>query len=89
MERNPGSASGLWLRRDEDAFSEAAMKHAFLVLAAELGLYLFVALACSIQIAWGTHGGIGMFLLIPIAFLTIHISWGASFLMALLRGTGK
>jgi glycosyltransferase involved in cell wall biosynthesis len=62
---------------------------AFLVLAAELGLYLFVALACSIQIAWGTHGGIGMFLLLPIAFLTIHISWGASFLMALLRGTGK
>ena len=59
---------------------------AFLVLTVELGLYLFIALACSLQIAWSTRGSIGMFVLLPIAFLTIHVSWGASFLIDLFRG---
>ena len=58
----------------------------FLVLAAELGLYLLIALACSFKIAWANRGGIGMFVLLPIAFLTIHVSWGASFLIGLFRG---
>src|SRR5690349_8046074 len=58
----------------------------FLVLAAELGLYLLIALACSFKIAWDNRGGIGMLGLLPIAFLTIHVSWGASFLIGLFRG---
>jgi GT2 family glycosyltransferase len=62
---------------------------AFLVLAGELAVYLFFALTCSFQSAWAKQGGIEMFLLLPIAFLTIHVSWGASFLIGLLRGPGK
>jgi hypothetical protein len=58
----------------------------FLVLAAELGLYLLIALACSFKIARANRGGLGMFALLPIAFLTIHVSWGASFLIGLFRG---
>jgi len=59
---------------------------AFLVLAVELGFYLLIALACSFKIAWADRGGIGMFVLLPLAFLTIHVCWGASFLIGLFRG---
>ncbi len=62
---------------------------AFVVLAVELGLYLSIALACSFQIAFSTRGGVGIFVLLPIAFLTIHVSWGASFLTGLFRGFDK
>ena len=59
---------------------------ALLVLAAELGLYLLIAVACSFKITCANRSGLGMFFLLPIAFLTIHFSWGTSFLIGLFRG---
>jgi cellulose synthase/poly-beta-1,6-N-acetylglucosamine synthase-like glycosyltransferase len=59
---------------------------ALLLFAVELGFYFGVALACSVQITRANRGGFGMFLLLPITFLTIHLSWGASFLIGMFRG---
>jgi succinoglycan biosynthesis protein ExoA len=58
---------------------------AFVFLSLEVGLYLLLALACSWQVARANDGGWKMFLVLPLVFLTIHLSWGASFLVGLIR----
>jgi succinoglycan biosynthesis protein ExoA len=58
---------------------------AWLVLALDLGLYLALGLVNGWRIARQNNGGLGMALLMPLVFLTIHVTWGASFLGGLLR----
>jgi len=58
---------------------------AWLGLALELALYLALALVKGFRISRQNNGGFGMALLMPVVFLTIHITWGASFLGGLLR----
>jgi len=58
---------------------------AWLGLALELGLYLALGLVNGWRISRQNNGGFGMVLLMPVVFLIIHITWGASFLGGLLR----
>ena len=57
----------------------------WLGLVLELGLYLTLALVNGWRISRQNNGGLGMVFLLPLVFLTIHITWGASFLGGLLR----
>jgi|ERR1700752_3229 len=56
-----------------------------LALAAEVALYLTVALIFAVQICYANKRGLGMFLLLPLVFFIIHSSWGMSFLIGLIR----
>lgn len=49
----------------------------------ELALYLLLALAAGAQVAKRTNAGVRMMLLMPLIFLTIHLTWGSSFLLRL------
>ena len=52
-------------------------------LLAELGLYLLFALVGGWQIARKAKGGLGIVLVMPLVFATIHLMWGSSFLLRL------
>ncbi len=58
---------------------------ALLLLTLELGLYFLLALVFGWQIQRNAHGGILMWLMMPLVFLTIHLMWGSSFLLGLVR----
>lgn len=55
------------------------------LLAFEIGLYLLLALFFGWQIRNRTGDGLAMMLVMPVIFLTIHLSWGSSFLLGLIR----
>ena len=54
------------------------------LLLAEVVIYLLFSLGSGVQIAKRTGTGLKIILLMPIVFATIHLSWGASFLLRLL-----
>lgn len=56
-----------------------------LLLALEISLYALLALVFGWQVMRRNQGGIGMLLVMPLIFLTIHLSWGSSFLLGLIR----
>jgi len=56
-----------------------------LVLSFEIGLYVLLSLAFAWQIMRRSHDRLGMLLAIPLVFLTIHLTWGSSFLLGLVR----
>jgi glycosyltransferase involved in cell wall biosynthesis len=56
-----------------------------IVLAAEVSIYALLSLLFGLQVMVGNKGSISMPFLMPAAFLTIHMTWGASFLLGLLR----
>jgi len=56
-----------------------------ILLSLEIGLYVFLALAFSWQIMQRDKGGLGILLMLPLVFLTIHLTWGTSFLLGLVR----
>ena len=56
-----------------------------LALGLEIGLYLITALLFAAHVSYATKGGLGILLLMPVIFFSIHFSWGASFLVGLLR----
>jgi succinoglycan biosynthesis protein ExoA len=58
---------------------------ALLLLGLEAGLYLLLALVFSWQIMQRSKEGPGMLLIMPLIFLTIHLTWGFSFLLGLVR----
>jgi glycosyltransferase involved in cell wall biosynthesis len=70
-------AAGLWWQM------------AWLLLSAELLIYLLLAVGFGAQVAKKTGGGFGMLLMMPTIFLTLHLNWGSSFLMGLVRQRGK
>jgi glycosyltransferase involved in cell wall biosynthesis len=49
----------------------------------ELGLYLLVLLAAGVQVAWKKRE-LSLIFGIPLAIATMHLSWGAAFLLSLL-----
>jgi len=57
----------------------------FFLLALEAGLYALLSLIFGWQAMKRNRGGIEMLLAMPLTFLTIHLSWGASFLLGLIR----
>jgi len=59
---------------------------AWLALGLELLLYFLLAVYFGFKAARRNGQGIRMTLLMPVVFLTIHISWGISFLLGLLKG---
>jgi glycosyltransferase involved in cell wall biosynthesis len=59
------------------------------LLALEITFYLLFALGFSLAIANQRGGGIGLFLLMPVVFATIHLTWGSSFLLGLIRSPQK
>jgi succinoglycan biosynthesis protein ExoA len=65
------------------------LRIAWLALALELMLYLVLSLGFALQVARKNDAGIPMVLLMPLVFLTIHWSWGTSFVLGLLRGLPK
>jgi len=56
-----------------------------LLLALQVGLYTVLALFFAWQIKSRTGGSVAMILIMPVVFMTIHLSWGASFLIGLVR----
>jgi len=56
-----------------------------IALGLEVGLYVAAALVFAGQVSFTTKGGFGIFPLMPLVFFTIHFSWGASFLVGLIR----
>jgi glycosyltransferase involved in cell wall biosynthesis len=57
---------------------------ALVLLAVEISSYILVSLICAGKITRANGGGLRMFLLMPLVFLTIHLSWGSHFLVGLL-----
>jgi succinoglycan biosynthesis protein ExoA len=55
-----------------------------LALVAEVVLYFATALLFGAKIGVANKRGLGMLLLLPVVFFTIHFSWGASFLLGLI-----
>ena len=62
---------------------------AWWLLLAELGAYLLCALVAGIQAAKKSSGGLGMVLVMPLVFATIHLTWGSSFLVRLISPSRK
>jgi hypothetical protein len=58
---------------------------AWLGLGLELLLYFLLALYFGFNVARKTGRGMRLMLLMPVVFFTIHVSWGCSFLVGLLR----
>lgn len=56
-----------------------------ILLGLEIGVYLLLALAFGWQIMQRNKGGLGMLVVLPLVFLTIHLTWGTSFLLGLVR----
>jgi succinoglycan biosynthesis protein ExoA len=61
---------------------------AWWLLLIELAVYLIAALAAGLHAARRSGGGLGMMLLLPLIFATIHLPWGTSFLLRLV-GIGR
>jgi hypothetical protein len=57
----------------------------WVLLAVELALYLMLAFGFAFAIARRNRGAIGLFLMMPVVFATIHVTWGSSFLLGLIR----
>jgi glycosyltransferase involved in cell wall biosynthesis len=57
----------------------------WLLLGFEIALYLLLALAFGWAIARRKAGGIGLWLMMPLVFATIHLAWGSSFLLGLIK----
>ncbi len=64
-------------------------KPAWWLLLVEVVTYLVCALLAGLQAAKRSHEGLAMALAMPLIFATIHLSWGSSFLLRLLRPAGK
>ena len=58
---------------------------AWWLLAFELLGYFLLAAVFSARVAQRASGGLAMWLLLPVVFLAIHLSWGSSFLTGLVR----
>lgn len=56
-----------------------------LLLSLEIGLYVLLSLACGWQIMRRNNESLGMLAVLPLVFLTIHLTWGTSFLLGLVR----
>jgi glycosyltransferase involved in cell wall biosynthesis len=56
-----------------------------ILLSLDIGLYVLLALAFAWQIKERSKDGLGMLLVLPLVFLTIHLTWGTSFLVGLVR----
>jgi glycosyltransferase involved in cell wall biosynthesis len=55
------------------------------LLGFEVALYLMLAFGFGFAITRRGAGGIGLCLLMPLVFTTIHLAWGSSFLVGLIR----
>lgn len=64
-------------------------KPAWWLLLAELVTYLICALVAGVQAAKKSSGGLGMVLMMPLVFATIHLTWGSSFLIRLISPARK
>jgi succinoglycan biosynthesis protein ExoA len=67
------AVAGIWFRP------------AWWLLLVELATYFLCALTFGWRISRESKGGIALMTLMPIIFLTIHLTWGASFLLGLVR----
>jgi len=56
-----------------------------ILLSLEVGLYVLLSLTFGWQIKQRNNDGVGMLLVLPLVFLTIHLTWGTSFLLGLVR----
>ena len=64
-------------------------KPAWWLLLVEVVAYLSCALAAGAQAAKKSNGGFGMVLVLPLVFATIHLTWGSSFLIRLVKPVTK
>lgn len=55
------------------------------LLGFEIAFYVVCALSFGFAITRRGGGGIGLWLLMPLVFATIHLAWGSSFLLGLIR----
>jgi succinoglycan biosynthesis protein ExoA len=61
----------------------------WMLLAGELGAYVAAANAFAYQAGRRNSQGLRVIIAMPLAFFTIHFSWGTSFLMGLVSPRGK
>jgi len=66
-------AAGFWLRP------------AWWLLGFELAAYLLIAFCVAARLAQKSGEGLSLMLLLPLVFCTIHLTWGSSFLIGLVR----
>lgn len=64
-------------------------KPAWWLLLVEVVVYLLGALVAGWQVARRSGDGLVMVLLMPFIFATIHLTWGASFLVRLIKPVGN
>ncbi len=57
----------------------------WVLLGFEIGFYLLLALGFGWSIMRQNGGGLGMWLIVPLVFATIHLTWGSSCLLGLIR----
>lgn len=55
------------------------------LLGLEMGTYALLSLLFGWKIKRRNHSTVGILLLVPLVFLVIHLTWGASFLLGLVR----
>ena len=67
------AALGIWLRP------------AWLMLLAELALYMLMSFVFAAQISLRSASGVRLIFLLPLVFLTIHVTWGSGALLGLMR----
>lgn len=65
--------AGIWLRP------------AWFLLGLELAAYLLLALFFAVKLAASAGRGLGTVLRLPLIFATIHLTWGSSFLLGLIK----
>lgn len=63
-------------------------KPMLILLGLEIGLYALLSIVFGWQVMRRNQDGIGMLFIMPFVFLIIHLSWGTSFLLGLIRRPG-
>ena len=63
-------------------------KPLLILLGVEIGLYALLSIVFSWQVMRRNQNVMGMLFIMPLVFLTIHLSWGTSFLLGLIRRPG-
>ena len=63
------------------------LRSAWVVLSLELLLYFLLGFYFGLKVALKSSRGIAMMLVMPIVFFTIHVSWGTSFFLGLVKGS--
>ena len=58
---------------------------AWMLLAGEFGLYFILAIGFAVHAVRRAKETVGVLFALPLVFFLVHLSWGGSFLLGLIR----